>query len=156
MSTDLDDTAVALLLRHHGVLGDLFASHQQALVDRRWAQAARLLEEYEQGLLSQIHFEERHLLPRCEAIGGAQRPRAIYKAEHRRIEQLLREAADRLACTLGSEITPAILASLLDEERTLKRLMEHHREREERVLTQELSAATASRSSRKRSMSRAS
>lgn len=104
--------AVDLLSGHHLALGDLFARHQEALLDRRWADAARLLEEYEQGLL-------------------------------RRIEQLLRKAADRLTCARGSEITPSILISLLDEERTLKHLVQHHHEREEKALFLELRGAGA-------------
>lgn len=140
---NLNENAVPLLVQQHIVLGDLFASHQEALVDRRWAQAARLLDEYEQTLLSHIHFEERHLLPRCDAMGGMQWPGAVYKAEHRRIEQLLREAADRLARARGAGITPASLISLLDDERTLKRLVEHHHEREEKALFVEARQAAA-------------
>lgn len=145
MSTVLDESAVGLLLRQHTVLSDLFARHQEALVDRRWAEAVRLLEEYEESLLSHIRFEERNLLPRCNAMGGVQWPGAVYKAEHRRIEQLLRRAADRLTRARGSEISPAVLVSLLDEERTLKRLVEHHHEREEKALFVELRDAASSR-----------
>lgn len=143
MSTDFDESAVGLLLRQHIVLSDLFARHQEALVDRRWPEAARLLEEYEESLLSHIQFEERNLLPRCDAMGAVQWPGAVYKAEHRRIEQLLRKAADRLARVRGSEIAPAVLILLLDEERTLKRLVEHHHEREEKALFVELREAAA-------------
>lgn len=145
MSTVLDESAVGLLLRQHTVLSDLFARHQEALVDRRWAEAVRLLEEYEESLLSHIRFEERNLLPRCDAMGGVQWPGAVYKAEHRRIEQLLHRAADRLTRARGSEISPAVLVSLLDEERTLKRLVEHHHEREEKALFVELRDAASSR-----------
>ena len=145
MSTVLDESAVGLLLRQHTVLSDLFARHQEALVDRRWAEAVRLLEEYEESLLSHIRFEERNLLPRCNAMGGVQWPGAVYKAEHRRIEQLLRRAADRLTRARGSEISPAVLVSLLDEERTPKRLVEHHHEREEKALFVELRDAASSR-----------
>ncbi len=56
--TDLLD----LLLAQHGALADLFASHQEALLDRRWAEAARLLKDYDRGLRGHIGLEEEHLL----------------------------------------------------------------------------------------------
>lgn len=143
MNVDFEVDAVQLLLGHHVALGDLFARHQEALVGRRWAEAARLLEEYEQSLLRHIDFEEQHLLSRSDAVGNARWPSAVYRAEHRRIEQLLRKAADRLSRARGSEITPAVLISLLDEERTLKHLLEHHHEREEKALFVELRDAGA-------------
>lgn len=135
--------AVDLLSGHHLALGDLFARHQEALLDRRWADAARLLEEYEQGLLRHIDFEERYMLPPSGGGANARWPSRVYRAEHRRIEQLLRKAADRLTCARGSEITPSILISLLDEERTLKHLVQHHHEREEKALFLELRGAGA-------------
>ncbi len=138
---DLDVDPVDLLLGHHLALGDLFAQHQEALVDRRWAEAAQLLEQYEQSLLRHIDFEEQHLLSRCDAVGNARWPSAVYRAEHRRIEQLLRKAADRLTRARAAEITPTVLVSLLDEERTLKHLVEHHHEREEKALFVELRRA---------------
>jgi hypothetical protein len=51
-----------LLLEQHGVLADLFASHQEALLDRRWTEAARLLEDYDRRLRGRIRLEEEHLL----------------------------------------------------------------------------------------------
>lgn len=137
------DFDVDRLRGQHFSLGDLFARHQEALVDRRWAEAARLLGEYGQRLLEHIDFEERHLLPRCDVVGPARWPSAVYRAEHRRIEQLLRKAADRLTHARGSAATSAVLISLLDDERTLKRLLEHHHEREEQALFVELRDATS-------------
>ncbi len=140
---DCDTDPVERLLGQHIALGDLFARHQEALVERRWADAARLLEEYEQSLRSHIDLEERQLLPRCGARGEARWPRAVYQAEHRRIEQLLRKAAERLRHAQGSGISSRRLIWLLDEERTLKHLLEHHHEREEKALFVELRGATA-------------
>lgn len=143
MKVDIGVDAVDLLSGHHLALSDLFARHQEALVDRRWVDAARLLQDYEQCLLRHIDFEERHLLSRADAAGNARWPSRVYRAEHRRIQQLLRKAADRLTRARGSEITPAVLISLLDEERTLKHLVEHHHEREEKALFVELRDAGA-------------
>jgi hemerythrin-like domain-containing protein len=140
---DFDVDVIQLLLGHHLALSDLFARHQEALVERRWTEAARLLDEYGQSLLRHIDFEERNLLPRCDAVGSARWSSAVYRAEHRRIEQLLCKATDRLRHARESEITPAVLISLLDEERTLKHLIEHHHEREEKALFVELRGEAA-------------
>ncbi len=135
---DLECDPIDLLLEQHQALSDLFARHQEALVDRRWAEAGRLLEEYERNLMRHIRLEEHHLLSRCDTVEDARWPGAVYRAEHRRIEQLLRKAGDRLNRARACEITPAVLISLLDEERTLKHLVDHHHEREEKALFLEL------------------
>lgn len=129
-----------LLRQQHGALADLFASHQEALLDRRWTEAARLLERYDRRLRGHIRLEEQHLLPHCEQAQGMRWPANVYRAEHRRIEQLLEKAAARLAIAQRHGITAAVLISLLDEERTLKHLLEHHHEREEKGLFGELRA----------------
>lgn len=127
-----------LLLEQHGTLADLFARHQEALLDRRWAEAARLLEDYDRRLRCHIRFEEEHLLPRSEHVQSMRWPANVYRAEHRRIEQLMAKAAERLTNEQRRGITAAVLISLLDEERALKHLLEHHHEREEKGLFGEL------------------
>lgn len=129
-----------LLLEQHGALADLFASHQEALLDRRWTEAARLLEDYDRRLRRHMRLEEEHLLPHCERAQAVRWPANVYCAEHRRIEQLMEKAAERLTNAQRRGITPAVLISLLDEERTLKHLLEHHHEREEKGLFGELRA----------------
>lgn len=140
MIADAIGDPVDVLLRQHAALDDLFARHQAALLDRRWAEAARILEEYGVRLRSHIELEERHLLPRFARIATVRWPAGIYRAEHRRSEQLLEKAWERLAHERRRGITTASLISLIDEERTLKHLIEHHHEREEKGLFGELRA----------------
>lgn len=137
---DLETNAdpIGLLLQQHLDFGDLFAQHQAALLDRRFADAARLLEEYGERLRAHIAFEERCLLPQCATRGSARWPPEVYRAEHRRIEQLLEKAGEHLQREARRGITAAVLISILDEERTLKRLVEHHHEREESALFGEI------------------
>jgi len=135
MDTGIDPFDV--LLEQHDALADLFACHQEALLDRRWTEAARLLEEYDGQLRRHMRLEEEHLLPRCEHA-QARWPARVYRAEHRRIEQLMERTAEQLTNARRLGITPAALISLLDEERTLKHLLEHHHEREEKGLFGEL------------------
>jgi hemerythrin-like domain-containing protein len=136
MDSDVDP--LDLLLEQHDTLVDLFASHQEALLDRRWTEAAGLLEEYDRRLRRHMRVEEEHLLSRCEHAQAVRWPAKVYRAEHRRIEQLMERAAEHLTNAQRREITPAVLLSLLDEERTLKHLVEHHHEREEKGLFGEL------------------
>ncbi|MGH8316720.1 MAG: hemerythrin domain-containing protein [Steroidobacteraceae bacterium] len=127
-----------MLLEEHLAFGDLFARHQEALLDRRFEHAASLLEAYTERLRAHIAYEERHMLPQCASRGATRWPPKDYLAEHRRIEQLLAKASDRLRHGAQRGITTAVLITILDEERTLKRLVEHHHEREEAALFQEV------------------
>lgn len=112
--------------------------HQEALLDRRFGDATQLLEEYGERLREHIALEERYLLPKCAALDSARWPPQVYRAEHRRIEQLLARTDERLRREGHRGITAAVLISILDEERTLKRLVEHHHEREETALFSEV------------------
>lgn len=126
---------IDLLVQQHLTFADAFARHQEALLERRWVEAARLLASYGDKLRQHIDLEERYLLSQwAEACGAGHWPAEVYRAEHRRIEQLLGKAEERLRRARAGVITPAVLISLLDEERTLKRLIEHHHEREEKAL----------------------
>lgn len=87
-----------------------------------------------------MRLEEEHLLPHCGRAQAVRYPANVYRAEHRRIEQLMEKAAERLTNAQRRGITPAVLISLLDEERTLKHLLEHHHEREEKARFGELRA----------------
>ena len=127
-----------LLLEQHVAFADLFARHQEALLDRRFEDAARLLDEYCGRLREHIALEERCLLPKCAALDSVRWPPQVYRAEHRRIEQLLARTGERLRREGHLGIAAATLISILDEERTLKRLVEHHHEREETALFSEV------------------
>jgi hypothetical protein len=70
-------------------------------------------------------------------------PPQVYRAEHRRIEQLLARTGERLRREGHLGITAAALIGILDEERTLKRLIEHHHEREETALFSEVRRAAS-------------
>lgn len=131
---------IGLLLQQHVALGDLFARHQEALLERRWEEAARRLEDYAGHLRCHIELEERYVLPHGGHRKALRWPIEVYRAEHRRIEQLLDNAAQRLERACATRITAATIISLLDEERTLKHLIEHHHDREEQGLFGEVRA----------------
>ncbi|HEX6549896.1 MAG TPA: hemerythrin domain-containing protein [Gammaproteobacteria bacterium] len=134
-----DIGSLDMMATQHVALARLYASHQEALVTRYWKQAASLLEEYSARLTRHIEIEESLLLPRCEAISVSIRWQSkVYRAEHQRIGQLLERNIHHLAQARQRGMTPAGLIGLLDEEKTLKHVLEHHHEREEKDLFTEL------------------
>jgi len=138
-SAALNPDPLALLVREHASLERLFARHQEALVNRSWARAARLLESYGRHLQRHIAIEEQLLLPHCQMTGAGLRWKAgVYSAEHRRVELLLGNNRERLAHARRRGMTATALVALLDQEKTLKHLVGHHHEREETALFAEL------------------
>lgn len=126
---------IETLASEHVALEQLFARHQEALVTRAWARAARLLEHYRKRLQYQIQLEERYLLPYSiqEQASGSEQT-SIYMAEHRRLEALLEKAGTRLALARRRGVTAGVLIALLDEEKTIKHVIGYHYQREETVL----------------------
>lgn len=117
--------------QEHVALHRMFALHQEALITRAWARAAHLLEHYRKRLQRHIRLEEHYLLPYCPQEKTAdQWPAHVYVAEHRRAEELLDKAVAHLALARRRGVKPAALIALLDQEKTLKNLMEHHDDRE--------------------------
>ncbi|HET7650471.1 MAG TPA: hemerythrin domain-containing protein [Gammaproteobacteria bacterium] len=134
-----DADPLDILAMEHDALARLYGRHQEALVTRYWQQAASLLEEYSTRLSRHIEIEQRLLLPHCDAVSASIRWQArVYRAEHERIAQLLARNIQHLAQTRQRGMTPAGLIALLDEERMLKHVLEHHHEREEQGLFAEL------------------
>lgn len=123
------------LLEVHEALDGLFAAHQEALLDRDLARAARLLREFTAAIREHIVLEEDVLLPiyaRAERMAGGD-PQ-LYLAEHRKILQYLnrfQSLVDEM-----TQVTPEAHAiiEVLDEEVRFKDLMEHHDLRERNIL----------------------
>ena len=130
------------ILRHeHASLDILFRRHQEMLVSYAWARAARLLTRYQERLTVHIRLEEKFLLPYCNNDGSGSSPRwgsHVYRTEHRKLEELVRAVIVRLTSARRRGVTPAMLIDLLDKERTLKHVVQHHHEREEKGLFTEL------------------
>ncbi|MGH8397794.1 MAG: hemerythrin domain-containing protein [Gammaproteobacteria bacterium] len=123
---------VTALSDEHMALAQLFARHQEALVSRAWARAAHLLEHYRRRLQYHIQLEERYLLPYClQGSLPGKWPTETYTAEHRRLEELLLKASTRLAVARRRGVTTDTLIELLDAEKTYKRLVKDHYQREE-------------------------
>lgn len=146
MRTVLSFDPFAALADEHAALTQLFARHQAALVMRAWARAARLLDSHRKRLARHIELEERYLLPYCPREKRPNHwPARVYSAEHERIQELAGRLKLRFAKLRRRGVSTAALIALLDEEKTLKHILEHHHVREEialfAILPQTLSGA---------------
>lgn len=132
------ETPVSLdaLGREHAALIELFELHQEALITHRWGRAARFLREYRQRLAAHIGLEEEWLLPKLPE--DARWDREVYEAEHRKLEQLLEALSAQLSAARRHGVRPALIIRLIEDERVVKHLMEHHHEREEKALFAEV------------------
>ena len=138
-SVALNPDPFVWLAREHASLNRLFGRHQEALVSRSWVRAMRLLDSYSWHLQRHIAIEEQLLLPQCQNAGAKPRWYAdVYCAEHRRIQLLLGKSREGLAHAQPRGMRATALIALLDEEKTLKHLVDHHHEREETALFAEL------------------
>lgn len=127
-----------VLRDEHRLLTRLFALHQESLLDRDWVRAQQLLERYCLRMQRHIELEERYLLPPSDtAATGMRWGDEVYRAEHRRIMLLLERIVERVMRAARRGARAAGLITLLDQERTLKHLIEHHHHREEMALFNE-------------------
>lgn len=141
MATVRDSADPLVLLRHeHKSLSGLFARHQEALLARGWARAARLLSHYQQRLAAQIHVEDEILLPYAMSSGTSSlcRDAHVYRTEHYKLLELTEHVSERFAVARRRGVTSTMLINLLDQELTLKRAFEQHHKREEKGLFREL------------------
>jgi len=124
------------LLGVHERLDELFASHQELLIQQRLAEAQIALQVHRELLGLHMRHEEQFLLPLYERLGpNPLWPTRLYVGQHRRMRERLHGAAERLASLSGRGPTlrRAIIA-LLDYETTYKHLAEHHDGAERRGL----------------------
>lgn len=124
------------VVRIHRWLEELLARHQEALIHLDGPRARQLFVAYRAALDLHICHEDEVLLPVFRRIGEIKRwPAELFSGEHRKLEAFLERISHALEA-LG-EPTPdkarAVIA-LLDLEGGLKRLQEHHDEREQQCL----------------------
>lgn len=119
----------------HDDLAMTFFRHQQALLDRDFARAARELAAYRKALFAHAHAEEQHVLPRYEALGGdaTDAPVRLFLGEHGNLRKFVDEFVQRVAA-LAVKPDDRALLELFDREATFKNLMLHHDLREKNML----------------------
>lgn len=119
----------------HGQLDMRFFAHQQALLDRDFARALRLLADYRERLFAHIQDEESLVLPRYAALGGdaSDAPVRLFLGEHKNLRLFVDDFGARLA-RLVEQPDDHTLLELFDRQATFKNLLLHHDLRERNAL----------------------
>lgn len=126
-----DGTTGDALTREHRLLERLMQRHQRALIDARFDRAIDHWRHYRLRLASHIAPEEAWL-DRVDASSLRWRIK-VYRAEHRRILLLADKITARLSHPARRESADYRI-TLLECEKTLKGVLEHHHKREEEDL----------------------
>ena len=133
---------LTILHHYHERLEHLLLCQQEALIHLDFELACQIFTHY-QGLLSaHIQLENKLLLPLHEKVGETRWATSLYEHEHNKILTLVARAQEKLAAAKQDK-TPSkrrIAIALLDYQKTLKGVLEHHEQREEQGLIVELSA----------------
>lgn len=122
----------------HIEMGEILHLHQEALLVQDRALSLSFLRLFKQVLLEHIDLEDTLLMTRhTSLVDDPQWATRIYEEEHNKIRAMLKELFVRL------NQAPVInqrrwVIEILDYERLLKNVLEHHEEREEQGLLKEL------------------
>lgn len=143
-----DDTSLhAVIAGCHRELERLFFVHQQAVLIGALPQAVETLRVFT--TVHDLHkrFEDEHLLPRLADLDDpGDWPASLYHHEHNKIEDLLTRLAAGVAelcrhAPTGTALHVELI-DLLDREKSVKGLCEHHQEREEKGMLPALDRQT--------------
>lgn len=137
MNPSVDGTSVleSTMMGRHGELDAGFFAHQRALLDRDFARAGRLLDEFRGRLEQHADDEEQFVLPRYEQLGGdaTDAPTKLFRGEHRNLREFTADFVQRVA-RLQQHPDDKDLLDLFDRQATFKNLMLHHDLRERNLL----------------------
>lgn len=134
---------VEIIHAQHLELRELFARHQEALLQGEFDDARRWLDYFHTYQKAHMKIEEAYLFPEFEKIKRTSRwDGSLYEKEHDKINKLYDNVVKDLDWLSEQKLSESELRrniiALLDKEKTLKGLNEHHEEREEDALLKEL------------------
>ena len=137
---------VEIIHQQHIELSELFARHQEALLQGQFDEASEWLEYYLASLNVHMQIEERYLFPEFANIEhNSKWDVSLYEKEHQKLNQLNQTIKDDLQWLSEQELSPSQqrrnIIALLDKEKTVKGLSEHHEAREEEAMLKELDDA---------------
>jgi hypothetical protein len=145
-----DNTKLTKTVIHcHQNLDELFLLHQEAVVMGSFDDATQLFDCFHDLHSLHMTFEDEKLLPELYRLDDPGRwPASLYTSEHSKVEELMGKTRNRLlSLSKGahSHANPRReIIALLDWEKTLKGVCEHHQEREEQGLLPALDEQTDS------------
>lgn len=151
-SNRLPSSLLSYVTEFHHQLNEAFLLHQEALLINALPLAADFLSIFQELITLHIAVENEHINPvHAELINDARWKTTLYVAEHDKILSLINNLSDKLSDKMQQSATLPEHAQersqkthnrwvidILDYERTLKNVMEHHEEREEKGLLAEI------------------
>lgn len=134
---------VELIHQQHQELQELFARHQEALLQGHLDVAEEWLTHFATCQKAHMQIEEGYLFPEFEKIERTTKwDVTLYEKEHAKINTLYQNIVDDLNWLSEQDLTESQqrrnIIALLDKEKSLKGLNEHHEEREEEAMLKEL------------------
>lgn len=130
---------ISLIQEDHSFMEETFALHQEALLEKNLPLAQTLIALFEQQISHHILFENNYLLPlHSECVLEPRWGSNVYEAEHKKIISLLRNIQQQLQDMINTGYNRRDIIALIDQEKSLKGVIEHHEEREESALLPEL------------------
>ena len=134
---------VSLIQQQHEDLRELFARHQEALLQADFELAQRWLGHFADCQKSHMQIEERYLFPIFAKIERQSKwDVSLYEKEHSKIDKLIQDTINDVNWLSEQELSESDLRrniiALLDKQKTLKGLNEHHEDREETAMLKEL------------------
>ena len=132
----------ARILAEHREMDELFLQHQEALLEQDWVKAQARYAAFHTLLLSHIALEDSVLVPLHQQLTKPQWRTLVYTAEHDKVREIAQIMADRIAAPKPEDKQQRLrwIIKLIDDERSLKNLLEHHNEREEKGMLPELAS----------------
>ena len=134
---------VKTIHQQHLDLRELFARHQEALLQGDLEKAITELDHFAACLKVHIQLEDSYLLPEFAKIERSTKwDVSLYEKEHEKIKHLHQTIHADLNWLSEQQLDESQLRrniiALLDKEKTFKGLNEHHEDREEDALLKEL------------------
>ncbi len=137
----------SVIAQCHRDLDQLFFVHQEAVLLGELARAIETLQQFTRAQNTHKDFEDIHLLTRLADLDNpGDWPPSLYSHEHRKITTMLAGLEEDLVQLNKQALTGTALRSklieMLDREKSIKGLCEHHQEREEAGMLPALDAQT--------------
>jgi hemerythrin-like domain-containing protein len=128
------------ILAEHAEMDALFLQHQEALIEQDLPRAQARYAAFHTLLKNHIALEDSQLAPLHQQLPSPQWRTLVYTAEHEKILQVAQLMVERMAAPLPAEKSARLrhIIQLIDDQRSLKNLLEHHNEREEKGMLPEL------------------
>ena len=132
-----------IIHQQHRDLQELFARHQEALLLAQLDEAITWLEYYAVCQNAHMQLEEKYLFAEFAKIERETKwDVSLYEKEHEKINQLYQNIVDDLNWLSEQDLNESQLRrniiALIDKEKTLKGLNEHHEDREVEAMLKEL------------------